>query len=228
MTVHPKAVPSLAVLAAAAALLSACAQTSPNADLNLNAPTALDQYPLKAQTMVKSINLRIEPDGLSPNQRAALDQVASQASWIAGQPVNVEIVTAGDPVAMTAGHGVGDYLSAHAVSDDDISLRSTQDQPSDVVTVNLVLYRAKVYDCNRAWENLAATASNKVDQNFGCAISSDLAAQVADPRDLGGPAPATSTDAPRKSVILGKYRTGDVTSSAKDDSAKGTISDAIK
>ncbi|MEI9903699.1 MAG: hypothetical protein WDN06_06695 [Asticcacaulis sp.] len=36
------------------------------------------------------------------------------------------------------------------------------------------------------------------------------------------------TDAPRKSVILGKYRTGDVTSSAKDDSAKGTISDAIK
>ncbi len=228
MTVHPKSLVSLAVLAAAAAMLGACAQTSPNADLNLKAATPLDQYPLKAQTMTKSINLRVEPDGLSANQRAALDQVASQASWVSGNPVNVEIVTAGDPVAVAAGHGIGDYLSAHAVDDNDISLSSTQDQPSDVVTVNLVYYRAKTYDCNQAWENMAATGANKVSQNFGCAIYSNLAAQVADPRDLSGPAPAASGDAGRKSVVLDKYRKGEVTSSQKDEEAKGTISDAIK
>lgn len=227
MTVHPKTFLSLAVLAAAF-VVTACAERSPSADLNLTAATSLDQYPLTAQTMVRTINLRVEPDGLSANQRVALDQVAEDASWLNGKPVDVEIITAGDPVAIAAGHGIGGYLSAHAVADKDIRLSSTQDQPSDVVTVNLVFYRAKVDDCNQTWENLAATASNKVSQNFGCAIASNLAAQVADPRDLAAPAPATSTDAPRKSVILDKYRKGDITSSQKDDGAKGTISDAIK
>ncbi len=214
---------------AAMALLSACASTPPStAGIDDTPPTPLDQYPLTAQNMVKTINLRIEPEGLSANQRAALDQVAGEASWLNGKPVDVEIVTAGDPGAVNAGRGVGAYLTGHDVAPQNLKQSSTQDQPGDIVTVNLVYYRARTYDCNQSWGNLAATASNKPYENFGCAISSDLAAQVADPRDLGGPAPATSTDAPRKSVILGKYRAGEVTSSQVDDSAKGTISDAIK
>ena len=230
MTFHLKASLSLAALAAGALLLSACAATPPaEASLAQPAPaTPLDLYPLTAQNMVKSINLRVEPEGLSANQRVALDQVASKASWVSGQPVSVEIVTAGDPGAVVAGHGVGDYLVGHEVASDNISLSSNEGQPADIITVNMVYYRAKTYDCNKTWGNLAATGSNQAYDNFGCAINSNLAAQIADPRDLDQPATATSGDAPRKSAILDKYRKGEITSAEKDDASKGTISDAIK
>ncbi len=225
MTSKLKATLSLAALA----LLSACATApAPHADLAPTPPTPLDQYPLTAQSMVKTINLRIEPEGLSPNQRAALDQVASQASWMNGQPADVQIITSGDPGAVNAGHGVGDYLLGHSVAVENISQSSADDQPGDVISVNLVYYRAKTYDCNQSWENLSATGSNKAYANFGCAIASNLAAQIADPRDLSQPVTQTSGDASRKSVILDKYRKGDITSSQTDTEAKGTISDAIK
>jgi len=101
-------------------------------------------------------------------------------------------------------------------------------QPADIVTVNIVDYRARTYACGQTWENLAATRNNTPYQNFGCAVSSNLAAQIADPRDLQTPREATSADMGRRSVVFDKYRKGDVTSSAKDDNATGAISNAIK
>src|SRR5450432_3413038 len=68
--------------------------------------TPTEQYALTAQSQTKRINLRVEPTGLSENQRHALDQVAAHASWINGEPVDIEIVTNGDPAALAAGQGV--------------------------------------------------------------------------------------------------------------------------
>lgn len=228
MTVSMKAVSTLLAVTAVAALLGACATTpAPMADATPPA-TPLDRYPLTAQNMVKPIHLRINPQGLSPNQRTALDQVAQQASWVNGEPVSVEIITAGDPAAVAAGRAIGDYLVGHDVAVANIAQSSAEGQPSDIVTVNMVYYRARTYACGGDWGNLAATASNATYDNFGCAVNSNLAAQIADPRDLDQPRTATSADAGRKSVILDKYRKGEVTSAQKDDGAKGTISDAIK
>lgn len=214
-------------LAAAGLLVAACSTPPKTADMTPNPATPLDQYALTAQTKDKTINLRVEQD-LSPNQRLALDQVAGQANWMDGNPVTVEIVTSGDPGAVDAGHRVGDYLLNRNVDAADISQSSNDAQPADVITVNMVYYRAKTYDCNKTWENMAATGSNAPYANFGCAITSNLAAQVADPRDLSQAHTETSGDAGRRSVVLDKYRQGEITSSQTDAEAKGTISDAIK
>jgi len=185
------------------------------------------QYAMTADTQVRTMNFRVEP-ALSDNQRHALDQVASRAAWTADRPVDVEIVTSGSPAAMAAGQAMADYLYAHDVADKDLTLKSAQDQAPDIVSVNLVFYRAHRQDCNQTWENLAATGGNKIYENFGCAVTANLASQVADPRDLAHPAAPTASDAARKSVIFDKYRQGKVTSAEIDDNAKGTISDAIK
>jgi len=209
-------------------VLSACATTGQ--PQTAAAPPALptDQYPLMAERQVRSVSFRINPDGLSENQRRALDQVASDASWTRGDAVDVDIITASDPGAVAAGRRIGDYLAGHDVAAETLSQASKPDQPADIVTVNLTFYRSVVYACNQAWENLTATRNNMTYANFGCAVNSNLAAQIADPRDIGRAARATSSDALRKSEILGKYRKGEVTSAAKDEQATGTISDAVQ
>ena len=219
----------LSTFALAALALTGCATGAGNAgNVALTAPTPTEQYPLQAQTMTKTVNLRINAAGLSGNQRVALDQIAERASWTSGEPVDIEIITSADPVAIAAGRTVGGYLMDHDVAGTSLSQLSQQGQPADIVTVNIVNYRARTYACGQTWENLAATRNNTPYQNFGCAVSSNLAAQIADPRDLQTPRTATSVDMGRRSVVLDKYRKGEVTSSAKDDNANGAISDAIK
>ena len=232
---HPKSLAltpkytALLALVLVGGTLGACATTQgPAAPVKPMAVLPTEQFALTAQTMNRPINLRINPNGLSDNQRLALDQVASHASWISGEPVNVQIVTNGDPNAVAAGHMVGGYLVNHDVDNGNLTQVSSQDQPADIITVNLVYYRARTYDCGQHWENLAKTAANAPYDNFGCAVTSNLAAQIADPRDLERPATPTPTDALRKSVILDHYSKGEVTTTAASDDAKGTISDAIK
>jgi pilus assembly protein CpaD len=221
--------------ASVAANLSGCATTSdpkpdkgPVSERAKEARLPTQYYPLEAQSRTDSVHLKVNPNGFSQNQITALNQVAMSASWQNDQPISVEVVTAESPQAVAAGEAVVNYLINAHVYPKDIVHNSQSDQPEDIVSINTVLYRAHVYDCNRSWENLTKTASNDVYDNFGCAISANLAAQVADPRDLAGPRPTTSTDATRKSVILDKYRTGQVTSAEKDDKANGTISNAVK
>ena len=185
------------------------------------------QYAMTAETQVRTLNFRVERD-LSDNQRHALDQVAARAAWTADNAIDVQIVTSGDPASMAAGRIMANYLYAHDVADKDLTLKSAQDQASDIVTVNLVSYRAHHLDCNQTWENLAATGGNQTYQNFGCAVTANLAAQVADPRDIDHPHAAAPVDDSRKSDILDKYRQGKITSAEVDQSAKGTVSDAIQ
>jgi pilus assembly protein CpaD len=219
----------LAIALLTAASLTACATTGGGKVARLDEPVLpTESYPLQAQTMTKSISLRINPNGLSDNQRIALDQLAAKANWLNGEPVNVEIVTSGDPRAVSAGRMIGGYLSDRAVSDDNMSQVSVQEQPADIVTINTVYYRARTYACNETWENLTETRDNKPYKNFGCAVNSNLAAMIADPRDLDTPAAATPTDTTRKVEIIGKFQKGEKTSSATDDGAKGSISNAIK
>lgn len=190
--------------------------------------TANEQFRLETESRTEALHFRINPQGLSDNQRLALDQVAGKAGWEGGQPVDVIIQSAGSPEAVRAGHVIREYLLAGRVPASAITYSTSDAQPQDVVTLNLVEYRTVQIDCNQKWENLARTASNRVHSNFGCATIANMAAQIADPRDIAAPQPSTPSDAGRKVTIIDKYRKGEVTSAADNQAAKGTISDAIK
>ncbi len=221
--------PALLALACAVGL-SACAGADDligHADPHPDPVLPSSQYAMTAETQVRTLNFRVERD-LSDNQRRALDQVASRAAWTADAGIDVQIVTSGDPASMAVGRVMANYLYAHDVADKDLTLKSAPDQAPDIVTVNMVSYRAHHIDCNQSWENLAATGGNQTYQNFGCAITSNLAAQVADPRDIAHPHAAAPVDDSRKADILDKYRQGKITSAEADPTAKATISDAIQ
>lgn len=222
---------SLSILSLA--MLTACADKRPvdvdrTAQRLDEAPLPTAHYPLKATTQTQSIHLRIHPEGISQNQTLALNHVAESATWENDAPIDIEVVTGESPEAIAAGERIVRYLIEAQVYPTHIVQVSDSSQPSDIVSINQITYEAVVYDCNRTWENLSATASNKVYNNYGCAISANMAAQIADPRHLSRPADMTSADGPRRNVVFGKYREGKVTAAETDTNAKGNISNAIK
>jgi pilus assembly protein CpaD len=70
---------------------------------------------------------------------------------------------------------------------------------------------AKTGPCGRWPADLAETSQN---HNFGCASQQNLAAQIADPRDLLSPRGVDTIDAERRTTVLDQYRRGDLTTSA--------------
>ncbi|MDB5455775.1 MAG: pilus (Caulobacter type) biosis lipoprotein CpaD [Caulobacter sp.] len=100
--------------------------------------------------------------------------------------------------------------------------------PSDPpLRIGFVRYHVQTPTCGLAWENLTATRENAPMSNFGCAVTANIAAQVANPQDLERPRDSTPVDAGRRDVVIGKYRRGEVTSSARDEQAVGTVSRTI-
>lgn len=73
---------------------------------------------------------------------------------------------------------------------------------------------AKTGPCGRWPEDLTETSENKNYFNFGCASQQNLAAQIADPRDLLSPRGVDAIDAQRRTTVIDNYRRGEATESA--------------
>ncbi len=73
---------------------------------------------------------------------------------------------------------------------------------------------AKTGPCGRWPEDLTETSENKNYFNFGCANQQNLAAQIADPRDLLSPRGMDTIDAQRRTTVIDNYRRGQTTTSA--------------
>lgn len=71
------------------------------------------------------------------------------------------------------------------------------------------------------------TTSNSALPSFGCAVTANLAAMIANPSDLVGDQPMDPADTARRSIMFSKYRAGETTSAARNDDASGAISSAV-
>ena len=87
--------------------------------------------------------------------------------------------------------------------------------------------QAKGPDCEGGWDNLTSTRNNGPSTHFGCAVTANLAAMIADPRHLIAPAAVAPPDGDRRQTVLGKYKKGEVTSSTVDQQANGAVSRAV-
>ncbi|MFD2237894.1 CpaD family pilus assembly protein [Aureimonas populi] len=69
--------------------------------------------------------------------------------------------------------------------------------------------------CGRWPEDMGNSHENKNYFNFGCASQANLAAQIADPRDLLGPRGMSGIDAERRTDVIERYRRGANTASQR-------------
>ena len=96
------------------------------------------------------------------------------------------------------------------------------------VIVSYSRHFASTNECGDWSEDLTKTSQNTLPPNYGCAHQHNIAAMVANPKDLVTPRTMTSADVTRRSKVFDDYRKGQTTGSSVDKEAEVQISDAVK
>lgn len=211
--------------------LSACATPQREGAVE-NPPTALDQYRAQVLPRPEEVRLAVHARGVSAGQADALSALVHSWRTTGGGVIRLQAPTGGPDPAATyrMGESVRAFLVAQGVPAAAIELVGypAQGEPAAPFLVGYTLYEARVPDCGQSWENLSGTWRNSTSANFGCAVTANLAAQIANPGDLVAPRAADPADASRRIDVLGKYREGAVTSTQADDQARGTVSQVAR
>ncbi len=213
-----------AILAAASALAGCAADTNPQS----LALTPTEHYGLTVSSHPEQIAIGVHRSGLSNTQKAALAQFASQWRDDGGGPVSVRApYDAADPAtARRMSDQAAAYLVQLGVPHERVQLGAYASNrvPGAPVLASYDKFDVQGPNCSGGWSDLTHTAHNSTFGHFGCAVTANFAAQVANPRDLVAPAVTTPGDNVRRALVLDKYRKGEITSSAKDDQADGKTS----
>ncbi len=216
----------------AALTLGACATDQVAADTATPPPvTPTERFAIEVREHPEVLRLAPHAHGLSPNQTAALDVFLDHWNGVQGGDIVLKSPShGGDPqAAYRTTVDARDYLLAHGVSSAHVSIvdyDAASDHQAPVV-IGYAAYVAKGPQCGQNWENLTATKDNREYNNFGCALTANLAAEIANPSDLLSLRTMDASDAARRQTVLDHYRKGEPTSTTKDDQANGAVSTAV-
>jgi pilus assembly protein CpaD len=120
-----------------------------------------------------------------------------------------------------AGRHVADRLAALGVPRNRIVMGAMT--PGTAVQLSYVGHGASSPSCGNWTQNLSWTVENLPRPDFGCSTQHNLAAVIADPRDLVTPQPMTPPDTERRMIVIEKWRKGEPTSSQKTEEQSGAI-----
>jgi pilus assembly protein CpaD len=217
------------LIASLAALAAACASPSNLPPGERTGLTPTEQFSIAVTSHPDQILLAPHAEGLSAAQVAALTALVDRWNAAGGGPIQIQAPSHGGGEAYRAASLVQAELGAMGVSEDRITLVGYDggDKPGAPIVVGFDHYQAKGPECGRKWDSFTSSMTNGPNNNFGCAVTANVAAMVANPADLAQGQPLAPGDAGRQEVVLGKYRQGLVTSTAKDDQANGAISSVV-
>ncbi|CAL1690454.1 hypothetical protein MMB232_00579 [Brevundimonas subvibrioides] len=205
------------LVASGALVLTGCvglpAEGLDPAPLNPNA-----RYSLQVEPGIERVALAVHDTGLSANQTRALEDIAGRF-YAEGAPVlRIEAPSGNDPVASEMAWRIKGALEASGVSSYQVQVVTyVAPDPRAPVLVGFDTVRAVVPQCGTGWTNLTRTGSNAGYGNFGCAVNANLAAQIANPRDIVQPRTMTPVDAGRRAVVFDNYRQGEQTAAPQED-----------
>jgi pilus assembly protein CpaD len=107
-------------------------------------------------------------------------------------------------------------------------LVGTREDSDSRVEIGFIAYAAAVDPCGDWSDDVAHTFRNRTSKNFGCAVQHNIAAQVADPRDLIEMRPSDPADAARRVQVLDNYEKGKVTAAEKSKDQSGAVSEVSR
>ncbi|MEI9996311.1 MAG: CpaD family pilus assembly protein [Rhizomicrobium sp.] len=215
-----KAASLLAVLAA-----GSCA--APVNDGNGLMDDPVVNHPIQVQPSYRAIKLPFSaPDaGLMPDDAQLFDAFVADYIQHGNGAISISAPAGRDASATIA--YFGERLAAAGVPRERI-LVGTRAMPDGKVELGYISYEASTAPCGDWSTNMADTASNRSYPNLGCAVQHNIAAQVADPRDLVTPQPMGSGDAPRRATVYDNYKNGKPTGAEKNAEQSGAIADVDK
>jgi pilus assembly protein CpaD len=209
----------LFLMAATAVLASGCAGAWNGADQSL---TVAEEHPISVDTQVVTLTVDLDPttSDLSNIDKARLRAFADAYLTNGHGPLTVTAPSgaATDHDGEERAADIRKFLNESGVewsSIDGASYRVGEDKKRELI-LSYTRYVATPSVCG-IWTGMKGRDyGNMRSPNFGCATQNNLAALVADPRDLVEPADSTSADAQARIRAIRAYREGDVTSSETD------------
>lgn len=96
------------------------------------------------------------------------------------------------------------------------------------VIFSFTRYVATAPDCPESWNDVRNTVAGEHWAQFGCATANNLAAMVADPRDLVSPRGMDDPDAARRQSVIEAWRRGEPTATERTQSERGTVSEIVE
>lgn len=190
--------------------------------------TPLARYSLQVEPGLDRIALAVHDQGLSGNQRDAIDQLAARYAVAGYGAIKVEAPAGEDPAAVQQTYAVRAALQAAGVPGDRIQIAAyAAPDPRAPVLAGFETVRAVVPNCALQAGNLGPRYSNQSSNGFGCAVTANMAAQIADPRDIMGARAMTPADSGRAAVVFDNYRRGQASSTPQEPLVNGAISKAV-
>ncbi|HUO92252.1 MAG TPA: CpaD family pilus assembly protein [Rhizomicrobium sp.] len=180
-------------------------------------------YPITAAPVYRSLKLA-NSETLSTNDAADLSAFVDDYLSRGNGSISVSVPTS--PYSSRVITAIGERLADLGVPRSHI-LVGVQDQTGaeGKVEVGYVSFDAHTDPCGDWSENVAFTLQNTPMPNYGCAVQHDIAAQLADPRDLAQPRALGPSDPAQRMQVFNKYEQGQTTQSQKSQSQSGAVSD---
>lgn len=205
------------IAAAASALLAGCVG-GPAGGVGPAPLTPTSRFSLQVEPGVDRIALAVREDGVSSNQMMALAELAQRYGLEGQGALRIEAPAGNDVVANDFAFRVKSALEqvgapGHLVQ---VVAYEAPDVRAPVL-VGFETLRAVVPQCGTQWNNLARTNNNETSSNFGCSVTANLAAQIANPRDIVAPRGMTPSDLGRRAVVFDNFRKGEATAAPQED-----------
>jgi len=209
---------------AAVILAASCAAPFNDGD-GLKSDPALN-HPITVEPHFTSIKLNFSAPqaGLMPDDTARLD--AFVADYLSRGSGSISVSAPVGPDANATLEYFGERLFSMGVQRSRILVGTHAGDPR--VEIGFIAYSAHTDACGDWSDSVADTAANRVTKNFGCSIQSNIAAQIADPRDLIEMRASDPADATRRAVVLDAYEKGKITAAEKNDAQSGAVSEVSK
>ena len=212
-------------LASLAAILLSGSCASPTGDNGL--PMTSDgatNHPITVEPSYTSLKLPFSARdaGLMPDDAAKLQAFVSD--YLAHGNGAISVTAPEGPDGQAALGYFGDRLSAMGVPPSRI-LVGQHDGSDQRIEIGYVAYEAKTDPCGDWSKDADTTYANQTMPNFGCAVQHNVAAMIADPRDLVQPRTMDADDQTRRQTVMGNYEKGQPTPAALGPDQKTAVSD---
>ena len=186
-------------------LLSGCATAPAPVPAAYAALTPIDQFTIQVQPSADEIQLT--PHGsLSPAQHSAIGALVIRWREAGEGPIVVQAQASG-PAADT-GQAVLAALRGFGVPPGAARIHAMEAGEAAPVRVGYSRYEAVGPHCAGLWGDVVRTAENHPMRSFGCSVTANTAAQIANARDLVESQPADMADARRRVLQTNTYRQG--------------------
>ncbi len=173
-------------------------------------------HPIQVAPSYRTLKLGFSaPDaGLMPDDAQKFDAFVSDFMQHGNGAISISVPAGRDSSAAIA--YFGERLASAGVPRDRILVGTRDVAGGDgKVELGFIGYQVATARCGDWSTNLGDTASNRVSPNLGCAVQHNIAAQIADPRDLIAPRTMSAGDAARRATVYDNYRNGKPTGATR-------------